>query len=352
MAVQHKALRDQVIVITGASSGIGLATAERAARGGARVVLAARNGPALETIAARIEQHGGRALAVVTDVANRGDLERLARRAIEAFGGLDTWVNNAGVGIFGRLEDVSDEDHRQLFEVNFWGLVYGTQIAAAHLRARGGGAIVNLGSVVSDVAFPIQGMYCASKHAIKGFTDAFRMELEEAGDPISLTLIKPASINTPFPAHAKNYLGQEPKLPPPVYAPEDVADTIVHAAVHGGRDYYIGGGGKLISSLNKHIPAAIDFMGSRFGPQQESAGPPARPKEGSLYAPTHDGEMHGDSPHMVRRSLYTKASLNPLATATLVAATSLLGLALAGRTARSSRPQRQASFDRNDELDL
>ena len=206
-----KPLAEQTIVITGVSSGIGLATAF-AARAGARVVLTSRNEAALQEAVRRIESGGGRASYVVADVTKPGDLEHAAQET-EAFGGFDTWVNNAGLGIFGRLQDVSEEDSRRLFDVNFWGLVSGSRIAASHLATKGG-AIINLGSVVSDVAFPIQGMYAASKHAIKGFTDAFRMELRERGVPISVTLIKPSAINTPFARHARNYLSQEPKLPP------------------------------------------------------------------------------------------------------------------------------------------
>ena len=187
--------------------------------------------------------------------------------------------------------------------MNFWGLVYGTKIAAAHLRQKGG-AIINLGSVVSDVGFPIQGMYAASKHAIKGFTDAYRMELHEAGAPISVTLIKPASINTPFPRNAKNYLRQEPKLPPPVYRPEDVANAIVHAAQHGGRDYYIGGGGKLVSLFNQHLPALIDFFGARIIPSQSVSGhPPGRaPGRLAVFARASGDAILNVSPTLRRTS--------------------------------------------------
>jgi NAD(P)-dependent dehydrogenase (short-subunit alcohol dehydrogenase family) len=204
MAVSLKPLNNQTLVITGASSGIGLSTAQKAAAAGAKVVLASRNEQALAGIVREIEAKGGQAIYVVADVSKREDVQRIADTAIEKFGGFDTWVNDVGVSIWGRIEQVSDEDHRQLFETNFWGLVYGSTIAAAHLKKRGG-ALINLGSVASDQAIPLQGMYCASKHAIKGFTDALRMELEEEGAPISVTLIKPAAIDTPFPQHAKNY---------------------------------------------------------------------------------------------------------------------------------------------------
>jgi NAD(P)-dependent dehydrogenase (short-subunit alcohol dehydrogenase family) len=335
MAYRLKKIADQVIVVTGASSGIGLATANSAARQGARVVLTARNEPALLEAVQRIRAQGGQAVHVVADVTNAEDLEKVAQTAITEFGGFDTWVNNAGLGIFGRLEEVSDEDSRRLFDVNFWGLVYGTKIAAAHLKTKGG-AIINLGSVVSDVAFPIQGMYCASKHAIKGFTDAFRMEMEEAGAPISVTLIKPASINTPFPFHARNYLSQEPKLPPPVYTPDSVADAIVYAAAHGGRDYYIGGGGKIMSTLNKHLPSLVDWVGSRTVRKQSSFDrPPNRPREGALFEAGQDGAVYGDSPHFVMSSAYTKATTDPAVSGMVFAIVGLAGAAaLLGRRRR------------------
>ncbi len=335
MAFKLKPVAEQVIVITGASSGIGLATAYKAADSGARIVLVSRNGDALQRIESEILGKGGHAIHVVADVSKREDLERVAARAIEAFGGFDTWVNNAGVGIFGRLSEVSDADHRQLFEVNFWGFVYGTTIAAEHFKTKGG-AIVNVSSVAADVGFPVQGMYSASKHAIKGFTDSFRMEMEEADAPISITSIKPASINTPFPAHAKNYLGGKPTLPPPVYQPEDVADAIVFAAEHGGRDYYVGSGAKMISSLNKHAPQMVDKVGSRMIPKMSILDEPmGRDAEGSLYQAGTGGEVHGDSNRLVRRSNYTQATLHPLLASTLVAGVGLAAAALLGRRDRS-----------------
>ena len=175
-------------------------------------------------------------------------------------------------------------------------------------------------------------MYAASKQAIKGFTDAFRMELEAVGAPISLTLIKPSAIDTPFPAHAKNYLDAEPTLPPPVYTPADVAEAIVYAAVQGGRDYYIGGGGKLISSLNKHIPSAVDWMASRMG-GLETGGPRKRDRAGSLHAAGADGSERGKPTFLVRRSAYTAAQTRPWASLPLLAA----GAVVVALLARSSR---------------
>lgn len=329
-----KPLAEQVIVITGASSGIGLATACKAAEAGAKVVLSSRNEEALAEAERKIRAKGGTAIHVVADVSKREELDRLAAEAISAFGGFDTWVNNAGLGIFGRLGEVSEEDHRRLFEINFWGLVNGTLIAAAHLKGKGG-AIINLGSVASDVGFPMQGMYAASKHAIKGFTDAFRMEIEEAGEPISVTLIKPASINTPFPEHAKNYMDRAPKLPPPVYAPEDVADAILFAAEHGGRDYYIGGGAKMMSQFNRTAPRAVDWMGAHMVTRQSTSNEPAGgDRDGALYKPGQDGEVHGRSPHHVMRATYTKVSMYPVWAGAIMAGA---GLAAASMLRRQTR---------------
>ena len=333
MRPRHKPLSSQVIVITGASSGIGLATALAAAERGAKVMLASRNEKILADVAHDIQERGGEARYVVTDVSSRDDLETLAAETIRAYGGFDTWVNNAGLSIFGRIEDVSDADHRRLFEVNFWGIVYGSTVALRHLKTRGG-ALVNLGSVASDMAFPIQGMYCASKHAIKGFTDALRMELEEEGAPVSVTLIKPASIDTPFPEHAKNYMDRQPKLPPPVYDPQDVADAILHAAEHGSRDIYVGGGGKLMSSLRKRLPLATDWMGAHLLSRMQETGVPASDQHGALYAAGRDGAVRGSSPHHVMRSTYTRASLTPALTGAILAGIGVTAAILARRSRR------------------
>lgn len=333
MAFQHRSLTDQVIVITGASSGIGLAAARSAAARGARVVLAARNGAALDEIAQGIRQRGGTALPCVTDVSRREDVERLADEALRAYGRIDTWVNNAGLGIFGRLEEISDADHRRLFDVNFWGLVHGSTVAVRHLKA-GGGALVNLGSIASDIALPLQGMYSASKHAVRGYTDALRMELMEEGAPVTVTLVKPASLDTPFPEHAKNYVGDRPTLPPPVYHPQDAADAILYAAEHGPRDIYVGGGGKVMSAVGQRAPRMTDAMGAYVMVGREfREGRDADP-EGALYRAGRGGDVRGDSPHHVMRSAYTRATIHPGATGAVLAG---LGVAAAALVARRIR---------------
>lgn len=328
MNIKLKKLSRQVVVITGASSGIGLVTARMAAKRGARLVVAARSEEAVRRLAAEINSEGGRAVYVVADVGKEEEVRRIAETAIERFGGFDTWVNNAGVSIYGKILDIADEDHRQLFETNFWGVVYGSRVACEHLK-RHGGALINVGSTLSDRAIPIQGMYSASKHAVKGFTDALRMELEAEEAPISVTLIKPGAINTPYIEHAKNYLEVEPSLPPPVYAPEVVAEAILHCAEYQERDVFAGGGGKALSVSEKYAPRLTDKAMEWTAIDLQTSDRPSRNRgDNGLYEAS--GELRERGPyegHTSESSLYTKASLHPLTTTALVLG--VAGLAVA-----------------------
>ncbi|HZB27980.1 MAG TPA: SDR family oxidoreductase, partial [Gemmatimonadales bacterium] len=325
MGIKLKRLEDQVMVITGATSGIGLATAKRAAERGARLVLCSRNETELQETVDQIQRNGGIARSLVADVSDQDSMERLAATAVEEFGSLDTWVNNAGVSFYGRLTEVAIEDMRQLFEVNFWGTVYGTRAAVAQMRGTGG-ALINIGSIVSDRAVPLQGAYSASKHAIKGFTDALRMELEEEGVPVSVTLIKPSAIDTPYFKHAKNYMEVQPKPPAPVYAPEVVANAILRAAEHPVRDITIGGGGRFISALGTALPRLTDFYMERAMFSSQRSDIPSEGRSGNLYQPAEEEnrERGGYQGHVMRSSVYTQAALSP-ARALLVAG---LGLAV------------------------
>ena len=177
----------------------------------------------------------------------------------------DTWVNNAAAAAYGRMEELSLEDHRRITDVNYHGVVQGSLVAARHLRQRGGGAIINVGSVLSDRAMIYQGAYSASKAAVQSATDALRMELERDGANISVTLIKPAAIDTPYPQHARNYMDEPPRLPPPLYDPELVADAILFACENPRRQLYISGGGYLISLAGRVAPRLTDAAMEMFG---------------------------------------------------------------------------------------
>jgi short-subunit dehydrogenase len=292
MTASLKPISEQVIVITGASSGIGLATALEAAQQGAKVVVAARSQQTLADVVSRIEDAGGQATAAVADVARREDVQRIAEVALKTFGRVDTWVNNAGVSAYGLLEQHQEHDARRIFDVNFWGVVHGSMAALPLLR-QNGGALINVGSEVSEAVAPLQGIYSASKHAVKGYTDALRIELLEAGqENISVTLIQPTAVDTPFPQHARNYMDEEPKLPSPQIDPNDVARAIINAAQKPERDVKVGGTAVLKTTMAKVAPSLSDKMATKVIDQQKADEPPRDP-EGTLYKPGECGFTRG-----------------------------------------------------------
>lgn len=288
----HLPLDQQVIAITGASSGIGLCTAILAAERGARVVMIARSDSTLADAADLIAQRGGRALAVHADVARRDQIDDAVAQAVGAYGRIDTWVNNAGVGIYGRIEDVGEDDARRMFDINFWGVVNGSLAALPRLRDAGG-VLINVGSEVSEAVVPLQGFYTASKHAVKGFTDALRVELELVeGAPVSVVLIQPTAVETPYPEHARNYMAHEPKLPFPGIAPVQVAEAILAAAVDGGRDIKVGLSATFNVALNQLLPSVADRLAAMQADNQQRDDAPRDP-EGTLWRAGEDGRVSG-----------------------------------------------------------
>ncbi len=314
-----KPIHEQVIVITGASSGIGLATARMAARRGARLVLASRSEKNLTRLQEEIRQHGGEAVHVEADVTHEGDVERISSVAEEAFGGFDTWINNAGVTVYGKLDEVPVEDFRKLFETNFWGTVYGSLTALRHLRMRGG-AIINIGSVASDIAIPLQGMYSATKSAVKSFTDALRMEVEVDCLPVSITLIRPGNVDTPYSQHAKSYFEDAPVSPRPMYAPEVVARAILRSAEIPRAEIIIGGFSKLISMAGRYLPRVRDFIYERAAIRMQHSGRPVRARRASTleHASEDLRERGGEGWTTLESSLYTQASLHPVVSGLMI----------------------------------
>jgi NAD(P)-dependent dehydrogenase (short-subunit alcohol dehydrogenase family) len=324
-------------VITGASSGIGLVTAKQATQRGACVVLAARNEKDLCQATEDMRRSGGRAAFAVADVADAAQVDAIADTAIREFGRIDTWVNNAAVSMYGRISEVSIEDMRRQMDVNYWGQVYGSRTAVRHLR-RHGGALINVGSALSDRAIPLQGGYCAAKHALKAFTDALRMELEEQGVPISVTLVKPASVDTPFFEKARTYLGVEPQPVPPVYAPEVASEVILHAAEHPLRELIAGGSGAKLSAA-RFAPRLADLYMERWTFASQATNTPVDGRPDNLYTPVSaDGGERGRNwnGHTRESSVYTRAALRPGATAAIIAGLALgLGAAAVALRARS-----------------
>ena len=337
MQLKLKPLAQQTIVITGATSGIGLCTARMAAERGANVVAVARNEEALVDLIEQIETAGGSAIYAVADVADEDALRRAAQTAIQRFGNIDTWVNNAGTSIYGRIMEVPTEDLRRLFETNVWGVVYGSRIAVHNLRERGG-ALINVGSETSDAAIPLQGIYSASKHAVKGFTDALRIEVEADRLPISITLIKPTAIHTPFPENAKNYLSYEPQLPQPLYAPELVAEAILHCAENPTREFFVGGMARLRSSMAHNTPRLHEKMNeSLIDTMQNSGEPAAANRSDGLYdTNSRLSERGAQDRFVLEHSVYQQTRLHPVLTATIAVAGGVALAAWLGSRVNSS----------------
>ena len=344
---RSKPLSQQTIVITGASSGIGLSTARLASERGARIVLVSRNEGDLRKIVQELRARGGRAEYVVADVADKDALEAAAAQAREAFGGFDAWVNDAGISAYGELERTPIEDQRRIFETNYWGVVHGSLIAARELKAHGG-TLVNVGSVLSDRAVSLQGTYSATKHAVKAFTDALRIELEASGAPINVTLIKPSGIDTPFQEHARNLLDSPGnKVPPPAYEPRLVARAILFACENRRRDIVIGFGGYAISLFGGLFPRLTDYAMEAVGfSAQTSDRAPRADRRDSLYKPKGDGTERSLTRPVspVRKtSLLLEAQMHPVATTAALAG--LGALAVGAFAARRMGQGRVAFYD-------
>ena len=339
MRVRLKPLSEQVIVITGATSGIGLSTARMAASRGARLVLAARNEAALKTISQDLAGKRAQVAYVVADVGDRAAVERVAKAAIDRFGGFDTWINNAGVGLYGALADVSLEDHRRLFETDYWGVVHGSLLAAEHLSQRGG-AIINVGSLLGEVSAPLHGPAAAAKHAMRAFTASLRMEMIRARAPVSVTLIRPGAVDTPFSENARSYLDGVWPTPEPIYAAPLVAQTILHAAEHPVRQMTVGGATATLALLGRTFPGLAEWAANGLVPRLRNRAPGDKPRPDNLHRPLHDLRERAWRPKVREQSLAVAAQMRPASTATLILAAGAItigGIILGLRLRRPAR---------------
>ena len=282
---------EPVVVITGASSGIGKATARLFAEKGARLVLAARRKNLLDDLVDEIEDLGSEAVAVEADVSESDDVQEIANRALKQFGRIDVWVNNAGVGAVGRFDEIPLDEHEQLIKTNLMGTIYGSSAALRLFRKRRRGVLINVASVEGKQAFAYHASYAASKHAIVGLSSALRQELAVNNDRnIFVCTVMPSAINTPFFRHAANHTGKKVVAPPPVYAPEQVAETIVSLAWSPEDEAYVGGAGRLIGAESRFARKLADRQAARMHQKHQIEEAPAGVDgSGALFEPMEEG---------------------------------------------------------------
>ncbi len=297
-------MRNRVVVITGASSGFGRGAAVKFVDAGAKVVLAARRKRLLKQVAEECRETGGEALVVETDVSSSSEVEELAARAVDRFGKIDVWVNNAGVGTFARFDETPLEEHEQVIQTNLMGTIYGSYVALQQFRKQGRGVLINVGSFAGKVAAPYLSSYSASKFGIRGLGMALRQELEANGeDRIHVSTVMPVSMDTPFFEHAANHTGKPVQPIPPVYDPQQVVDVIYGLALNPEDEVVVGASGKVGAWAERLAPSLTESqMGKRAHQAQMKQKKSAADKSGSVFKPMKEGtELYGGWAEKKRR---------------------------------------------------
>jgi len=286
-------LSDLVVVITGASSGIGKATALRFAEHGAHLVLAGRREESLSQLAQECRELGARTIAVATDVTDESQVTELCRRGVTEFGRVDVWVNNAGVMLYGRVDEVPSHAMRRVFETNVFGYMYGARAVLPQFRRQGRGVLIDVASMVGKAGIAYMSAYVASKHALIGFADCLRQEIMLDKTDVQVCTVMPASIDTPLFQHAANYTGQEAQPIKPIYDPEDVAEAIVGCVEKPQREVYVGSMGRLTAFNRTLSPALHDRIASGIAESQQFSETRVPRTDGNLYHPKEPDTISG-----------------------------------------------------------
>jgi NAD(P)-dependent dehydrogenase (short-subunit alcohol dehydrogenase family) len=286
----------EVVVVTGATTGVGRAVAERFARDGARVALLARGRQGLERAACEVERLGGSALALPTDVADPDAVEAAATAAEQAFGPIDIWINDAMTTVFAFFEDIDPDEFRRATEVTYLGAVWGTRAALCRMLPRDRGAIVQVGSALAFRGIPLQAPYCGAKHALKGFFESVRTELLSKGSGVRMCMVQLPGLNTPQFSHCRSKMDRKPMPVPPVYQPE-VAARAIHFAAHSKRRQVFVGAPTVYTIVGERLaPWLGDWYMARTGVRSQLTDEPVQPPRlGNLFEPVaEDRGAHGD----------------------------------------------------------
>ncbi len=293
----------EVVVITGASAGVGRATAQAFAREGARIGLLARGRAGLEGAKRDVERLGGEAIVLPTDVSNSEAVEAAAAAVEAEFGPIDVWVNDAMCSVFSPIKEMTADEFKRVTEVTYLGFVYGSLSALKRMLPRDRGVIVQVGSALAYRGIPLQGAYCGAKHAIQGFCDSLRCELLHDKSKVRVVMVQMPALNTPQFRWVKSRLPREPQPVPPIFQPEVAADAIVYAAHSNRREIYVGKPTVQAVVGNKLAPALLDhYLGATGYDSQQTAQPVAPDRRNNLWAPVDDERDHGAHGSFDRRA--------------------------------------------------
>jgi NAD(P)-dependent dehydrogenase (short-subunit alcohol dehydrogenase family) len=293
----------EVVVVTGASAGVGRAAARAFARRGARIGLLARGKAGLEGARRDVEELGGAALAIQTDVSDAVQVDSAAESVEREFGPIDIWVNDAMCSVFSPVKEMTAADYRRVTEVTYLGYVHGTLAALKRMLPRDRGCIIQVGSALAYRGIPLQSAYCAAKHAIQGFHDSLRAELLHDGSHVRVTMVQMPALNTPQFDWVKSRLPRKPQPVPPIYQPEVAADAIVWAAHHDRREWNVGASTAFVIAANKVAPGLGDwYLANQGYGSQQYDGRVDSDRRDNLYEPVDDQEDFGANGEFDARS--------------------------------------------------